>query len=75
MYQILNISFRAFDRRKVQSKNRESRVVCITGHSFDYFQVRALLPDHTLFADRCRISIAQLGNSAGIIGAAGLAMV
>ena len=30
---------------------------------------------HTLFADRCRISIAQLGNSAGIIGAAGLAMV
>ena len=29
---------------------------------------------HTLFADRCRISIAQLGNSAGIIGAAGLAM-
>ena len=30
---------------------------------------------HTLFADRCRIAIAQLGNSAGIIGAAGLAMV
>jgi len=28
---------------------------------------------HPLFADRCRIAIAELGNSAGIIGAAGLA--
>lgn len=29
---------------------------------------------HHLFADRCRFAIAELGNDAGIIGAAGLAM-
>lgn len=29
---------------------------------------------HPLFADRCRLAIAELGNNAGIIGAAGLAM-
>lgn len=29
---------------------------------------------HPLFAERCRLAIAQLGNDAGIIGAAGLAM-
>lgn len=29
---------------------------------------------HPLFAERCKLAIAELGNSAGIIGAAGLAM-
>ena len=29
---------------------------------------------HPLFAERCRLAVAQLGNDAGIIGAAGLAM-
>ena len=28
---------------------------------------------HPLFAERCRMAIAELGNDAGIIGAAGLA--
>ena len=27
---------------------------------------------HPLFADRCRMAVAELGNDAGIIGAAGL---
>ena len=29
---------------------------------------------HPLFADRCKLAVAQLGNDAGIIGAAGLSM-
>lgn len=69
IYEVFYIALRSFDRGKIESRHRKSRLHGIGADIFDDFYVHALIFDHAFLADilpaRLKLRLYKADSTAG----------